>query len=87
MNSMNPFVHTMTLTVMARSILRRRLGSVTAWNSHVSKLTDCLQYYEALAKQASNNDHAIDLLTGCLDQVGLLEMRLLSNLSNGTMGL
>lgn len=43
------------------------------------------QFYEGLAKRASTNGHAIDLFAGCLDQVGLLEMRSLSNSTNGVM--
>jgi protein transport protein SEC23 len=43
------------------------------------------QFYEALAKRAANNGHAVDLFAGCLDQVGLLEMKSLSNYTNGFM--
>lgn len=43
------------------------------------------KFYEALSKRASANGHAIDLLAGCLDQVGLLEMKSLSNSTNGAM--
>ncbi|KAH8113783.1 copii coat protein [Phellopilus nigrolimitatus] len=43
------------------------------------------KFYEALARRASTNGHAIDLFAGCLDQVGLLEMRALSNSTNGVM--
>lgn len=45
----------------------------------------CIQFYEALAKRAANNGHAVDLFAGCLDQVGLLEMKSLSNFTNGVM--
>jgi protein transport protein SEC23 len=41
--------------------------------------------YEALAKRASNNGHAVDLFAGCLDQVGLLEMKSLPNSTNGVI--
>ncbi|KAG2351575.1 hypothetical protein BDR07DRAFT_1440876 [Suillus spraguei] len=34
-----------------------------------------LSFYECPAKRASNNGHAVDLFAGCLDQVGLLEMK------------
>jgi protein transport protein SEC23 len=44
-----------------------------------------LQFYEGLAKRASVNGHAIDIYAGCLDQVGLLEMRSLANFTNGFM--
>lgn len=43
------------------------------------------KFYEGLAKRAANNGHAIDLFAGCLDQVGLLEMKSLSNFTNGVM--
>jgi protein transport protein SEC23 len=38
-----------------------------------------------LAKRASNNGHAVDLFAGCLDQVGLLEMKSLPNSTNGVI--
>jgi protein transport protein SEC23 len=44
-----------------------------------------LKYYEGLAKRASANGHAVDIYAGCLDQVGLLEMKSLSNSTNGFM--
>ncbi|KAG2353105.1 hypothetical protein BDR07DRAFT_1434452, partial [Suillus spraguei] len=34
-----------------------------------------IKFYECPAKRASNNGHAVDLFAGCLDQVGLLEMK------------
>lgn len=40
-------------------------------------------FYESLAKRAANNGYAIDILTGCLDQVGLAEMKTLANYSGG----
>lgn len=43
------------------------------------------QYYEQLSKRASANGHAIDIYAGCLDQVGLLEMKSLTNATNGFM--
>ena len=43
------------------------------------------QYYESLSKRASQNGHAIDIYAGCLDQVGLLEMKSLTNATNGFM--
>ena len=43
------------------------------------------QFYEGLAIRASNNGHAINLFGGCLDQVGLLEMRSLPNSTNGVV--
>ncbi|PWN47806.1 protein transport protein SEC23 [Violaceomyces palustris] len=43
------------------------------------------KFYDALAKRAAGNGHTIDVFAGCLDQVGLLEMKGLSNLTNGHM--
>ncbi|GFZ46460.1 Protein transport protein SEC23 [Saitozyma sp. JCM 24511] len=43
------------------------------------------KFYESLSKRASANGHAIDIYAGCLDQVGLLEMKSLSNATNGFM--
>ncbi|KAI9638634.1 protein transport protein SEC23 [Dioszegia hungarica] len=49
---------------------------------HFKKAT---RHYEALSKRASANGHAIDIYAGCLDQVGLLEMKSLTNATNGFM--
>jgi protein transport protein SEC23 len=38
-----------------------------------------------LAKRVSNNGHAVDLFAGCLDQVGLLEMKSLPNPTNSVI--
>ncbi|BGP39871.1 GTPase-activating protein S23 [Rhodotorula kratochvilovae] len=43
------------------------------------------KFYEALARRAAQNGHAIDLFMGCLDQVGLHEMKSLANYTNGYM--
>ncbi|KAI9824482.1 MAG: GTPase-activating protein S23 [Phylliscum demangeonii] len=44
-----------------------------------------LKYYDNLAKRVSHNGHVIDIFAGCLDQVGLLEMKGLSNSTGGHM--
>lgn len=44
-----------------------------------------LKFYEGLARRSANNGHAIDVFAGCLDQVGLLEMKSLTNYTNGYM--
>lgn len=44
-----------------------------------------LKFYEALSKRVSNNGHIVDIFAGCLDQVGLLEMRGLANTTGGHM--
>lgn len=44
-----------------------------------------LKFYENLAKRVSHNGHIVDIFAGCLDQVGLLEMRGLANSTGGHM--
>ncbi|OBZ67637.1 Protein transport protein SEC23 [Grifola frondosa] len=43
------------------------------------------KFYEGLAKRVANNGHAVDIFAGCLDQVGLLEMKSLTNSTNGVI--
>ncbi|CAG8666309.1 9162_t:CDS:10 [Ambispora leptoticha] len=43
------------------------------------------KFYEALAKRASQNGHIVDIFAGCLDQIGLLEMKSLVNSTGGFM--
>ncbi|KAL8278680.1 hypothetical protein RQP46_008972 [Phenoliferia psychrophenolica] len=43
------------------------------------------KFFESLARRAAQNGHAIDVFAGCLDQVGLLEMKSLANYTNGYM--
>lgn len=42
-------------------------------------------FYEDLARRVNFSGHIVDLLAGCLDQVGLSEMRALANHSGGSM--
>ena len=42
-----------------------------------------LKFYDTLAKRTAQNGHIIDIFAGCLDQVGLLEMRSLANSTGG----
>ncbi|KAJ9619556.1 GTPase-activating protein S23 [Taxawa tesnikishii (nom. ined.)] len=44
-----------------------------------------LKFYDTLAKRTAHNGHVIDIFAGCLDQVGLLEMKGLSNSTGGHM--
>ncbi|KAF1926054.1 GTPase activating protein Sec23a [Didymella exigua CBS 183.55] len=44
-----------------------------------------LKFYENLAKRVAQNGHIVDIFAGCLDQVGLLEMRGLANSTGGHM--
>lgn len=48
-------------------------------------IQDVLQFYDGLAKRTAHNGHIIDIFAGCLDQVGLLEMKSLSNSTGGHM--
>lgn len=50
-----------------------------------SDIDDHGQFYEALSKRVANNGHVVDLFAGCLDQVGLLEMKSLPNATNGVI--
>lgn len=43
------------------------------------------KFYDGLAKRASANGHAIDLCVGCYDQIGLQEMRALTESTGGVM--
>ncbi|KFY87807.1 hypothetical protein V500_06746 [Pseudogymnoascus sp. VKM F-4518 (FW-2643)] len=44
-----------------------------------------LKFYDNLAKRTAHNGHVIDIFAGCLDQVGLLEMKGLANSTGGYM--
>ncbi|KAB8648480.1 hypothetical protein FH972_026136 [Carpinus fangiana] len=44
-----------------------------------------LKFYDQLAQRAAHNGHVIDIFAGCLDQVGLLEMKGLPNTTGGHM--
>ncbi|KAI6095900.1 hypothetical protein EV401DRAFT_1895927 [Pisolithus croceorrhizus] len=52
------------------------------WDS-VKHYKHAVKFYEGLMKQTSNNRHLVDLFAGCLNQVGLLEMKSLPNSMNG----
>lgn len=42
-----------------------------------------LKFYDTLAKRIAHNGHIVDIYAGCLDQVGLLEMKGLANSTGG----
>ena len=44
-----------------------------------------LKFYDQLAKRTAHNGHIVDIFAGCLDQVGLLEMKGLPNSTGGHM--
>ncbi|KAI8806266.1 hypothetical protein BJ742DRAFT_855267 [Cladochytrium replicatum] len=43
------------------------------------------KFYEGLAKRAAEKGHIVDIFVGCLDQIGLMEMKSLPNMTNGNM--
>lgn len=43
------------------------------------------KFYDALAAKAVKNSHVIDVFGGCLDQIGMLEMKNLTHLTGGTL--
>jgi protein transport protein SEC23 len=48
---------------------------------HTKKASEC---YDALAQRAATNGHAVDLFSCSYDQVGIMEMRQLTQLTGGT---
>ncbi|KAG4094109.1 hypothetical protein H8356DRAFT_1346990 [Neocallimastix lanati (nom. inval.)] len=44
-----------------------------------------VKYYEGLSKRASEKGHVVDIFVGCLDQIGLLEMKSLVDKTGGYM--
>ncbi|KAI5287733.1 GTPase-activating protein S23 [Ascosphaera acerosa] len=42
-----------------------------------------MKFYDHLAKRVARNGHVVDIFAGCLDQVGLLEMKSLANSTGG----
>lgn len=44
-----------------------------------------IKHYEALAKRAAENGHAIDIYSCALDQTGLMEMKACTNMTGGFM--
>ncbi|KAJ3126310.1 GTPase-activating protein S23 [Nowakowskiella sp. JEL0407] len=44
-----------------------------------------IKYYEGLSKRAAEKGHIVDLFAGCLDQIGMMEMKTLATLTNGVM--
>lgn len=43
------------------------------------------KFYDSLASRAVKNSHTIDVFGGCLDQIGMLEMKNLTNQTGGTL--
>ena len=55
------------------------------WKLGIGGMLTQLQFYDNLAKRTAHNGHTIDIFAGCLDQVGLLEMKGLCNSTGGHM--
>lgn len=43
------------------------------------------KYYKSIAEKVVKNSHIVDVFVGCLDQIGVLEMKELSNLTGGAL--
>ncbi len=41
------------------------------------------KFYEALARRAAQNGHTVDILVGCLEQVGMAEIKSMANYTGG----
>ena len=52
---------------------------------NVKYFKKAVKYYDTLSKRTAHNGHVIDVFAGCLDQVGLLEMKSLANSTGGHM--
>lgn len=52
---------------------------------HIKYYKRASKFYESLAKRASTNGHVVDIFAGCLDQIGMLEMKSLANSTGGHM--
>lgn len=44
-----------------------------------------IKFYDALGAKVVKNSHTIDIFAGCLDQIGMSEMKNLCNLTGGTL--
>jgi len=52
---------------------------------NVKYFKKAVKFYDQLSKRTAHNGHVIDVFAGCLDQVGLLEMKSLANSTGGHM--
>lgn len=43
------------------------------------------KFYDAISSKLCNNSHTLDVFAGCLDQIGMAEMKNLSNKTGGTL--
>eukprot|EP00358_Blepharisma_japonicum_P004818 CAMPEP_0202941716 /NCGR_PEP_ID=MMETSP1395-20130829/1842_1 /ASSEMBLY_ACC=CAM_ASM_000871 /TAXON_ID=5961 /ORGANISM="Blepharisma japonicum, Strain Stock R1072" /LENGTH=634 /DNA_ID=CAMNT_0049637183 /DNA_START=343 /DNA_END=2247 /DNA_ORIENTATION=- len=52
-------------------------------NDNAKYLKPAIQFYQGISERAANNGHAIDIFCCAIDQIGLLEMRSLSEKTGG----
>ena len=52
---------------------------------NVKYFKKAVKFYDNLAKRAAHNGHVVDIFAGCLDQVGMFEMKNLPNSTGGNM--
>nr|KAJ3417794.1 GTPase-activating protein S23 [Polyrhizophydium stewartii] len=43
------------------------------------------KFYESLAKRCTEKGFVVDIFAGCLDQIGLMEMKSMANMTNGNL--
>jgi protein transport protein SEC23 len=53
--------------------------------AHLTVVLYLSKFYEGLSKRVASNGHIVDIFAGCLDQIGLLEMKSLVNMTGGVM--
>ncbi|CAH2353543.1 protein transport protein Sec23p [[Candida] railenensis] len=54
-------------------------------NSVAKHYKKAIKYYDALGATIVKNSHTVDVFAGCLDQIGMSEMKNLCNLTGGTL--
>ena len=52
-------------------------------NDNAKYMKNAIQFYEGIADRAANHGHAVDILSCSIDQVGLMEMKSLSEKTGG----
>ncbi|KAJ1561917.1 GTPase-activating protein S23 [Nowakowskiella sp. JEL0078] len=66
--------------------LRESIRSYNDLDKDLAKyVKKAIKFYESLAKRAAEMGHIIDIFAGCLDQVGLMEMKSLAATTNGVI--
>lgn len=72
--------------IIASTELKEAIRSHHTINSGTAKYFKASSdFYGALSRRLTNNGHSVDLLVGCLDQVGLAEMRMLPESTGGNI--